>query len=871
MSRACPPWLAARLAGMCAPPSERDALIGDLEERFVCRARSRGRARAGRWYWGQAIGLAVALLPRRIASAFRSMVAPGTVRSAVRSLVRSPISSLVATGTLAIGIAAPTTMFGLLSGITGSLPGDPEDRVVLVNLFERETGTTVAVPWHVFEAWREQATGPARALSSIAAFQSDAGVSVGGGDAYASRYKGLYATSELFRILGVTPIAGRIYGEDELNDGIPAMLIRADVWEERFDRDPGVIGQTLRVDGERHVIVGVLPEDFGFPNDYVVWMEPSIGSDPNWSVLGELHGDGTPTVAMEQLASIVAALPKLERSTSDVPLVRVEAFTKAYWGKTDEEIAMLVRISILLMVVAAASVASIMLARGVVRMNETAVRLALGGTRGQVMAHLILEVVILAACGAALGLLVGYGALQALVRNVATYAVVIPYWMNFGIGWPSVLLALTLSFLAVIVSGGIPALRASNVNLESALRSGANAGHKGSVRLMRFIVGVEVTLSSTLLMVTGVAIETAILSQDRGIEFTADGVLTGRLALEEFDYPTEEDRRELATRFLDAVRAHPSVTQASLSTVLPGMAGSSRRVGLAEAPGGVAVAPRAQVRVVDPGFFSMFGLDVSIGRILSASDAGESERVAVVNEAFVRQRLTQGEALGRLIEVELTAGTPYTARIVGVVEDPGVTPFSQGRASPGVYLTLSQYLPRGISVMSTTKAGTSGLQVWNQSLATIDPNLPIGQVLTMNEVLSRAQSNSRRNNFIGGTFGVLALLLSLVGLNGVHAFLMERRTREIGIRRALGADSARVLRENLLRGLRPVWIGLALGLGAGILLLRVMVGNTLGPELSPVLSYILTPTIVIAASVLAIWSPTRGASRADPLEALKGG
>lgn len=861
-----PPRVADWLAGVSTPPPDRDQVLGDLHERFVRRVASLGPRAAKRWYRAQALRLFVALVPRRVLRSIPEIVAPGTVRSALRSIVRSPRESLLAATTLAVGIAAPGAMFALADGATASLPRDPEDRVVRISVVDRRGRTHMGIPWPLFEAWRQSATGPGRALSSLEAFRSPAPgqVAVGGGEGYATRYWGVYATAGLLHLLKVRPVVGRLYAENE-DGGLPAVLIREDVWQERFDGDPQAIGQVLRVDGVDHLVVGVLPARFGFPVDHRIWMQPSGDEDQAWSVVGRLVDDASSATAGEQLAAVLAPAPGGEGPSGVT--VRVQRFTKAHMAGEDDTARLVGMVSLILVLVTAVNVAAIMLARGVSRSRETAVRLAIGASRGHVIALTLTEALLLAVGGGVLGLLLSRLALRAMLGYLLNQATILPYWVDFHLGARSIVIASILAVVALAVAGGVPALRSSRTDLDGALRREAHGRPGGSAWALTAVVGLEVTLACFLLSVSSVVVQEALTNLRTAAAFPTEGVHTGQLVLRAPDYPDEDARRRFLGRLSDALRTDASVHDVALTSALPGKEGWSLAVGVDGVDADPAEAAPAQIRMVDAPFFSMLGLRAASGRLLSEEDRARTTAVAVVNGAFVRDRGIEGDVVGRRLAVaHARDGAEYAATIVGVVDDRGVTLDERGRPSPGVYLALGQLPPRGTYLMARTREGVSLLQVWQEAVATLDPYLPLGEVRSLDEALSRGQGAATLYLSVFMGLGVATFLVALVGLHGVHSFLLARRVRDIGVRRALGARAGQLIRQSMMRGLRPVWVGLLLGAVPGFLAARSVL-----PIRPHVLTLALAPVLLVATSVFALWGPTRRASQADPMEVLREG
>jgi putative ABC transport system permease protein len=863
------PRLAARLVSLCVPERDRASLLGDLQERFARRASTGGPASARRWYWRQTFGVVLTLGPGRIFHAVTRFAAPGTARAAARSLLRSPGSSLACAATLAIGIAAPLAMFSLADGVTSSLPGDPDDRVVRVSWIPPSGGVRVSFPAPAVEVFQSGAAGPDQPLTVLAALGSSGRVAVGDGEQPAGRYWGVYATADMFDLLEVTPIIGRVYSEAE-RGGLPAAVIREDVWEERFDTDPSALGSVLRVDGVDHVVVGVLPRSFGFPNDHRIWMQPTEEDVGSWALVGRLAPAASPALARAHLASFQAAAGAARTDEPQVlPELHVERYTTAHFANDggDETSRAIGMLSLVLVILTGANVAAVMVARGVARSREVAVRMALGSSRAQIMALTLTEALFLAVAGGALGVLLGHGGMQVMVRYLSSQATIVPYWMDFELGIRSVVLGGLLSLLALAAAGLIPAIRTSRTSLDGALRIQSGGGRRGGVRLMSFVVGTEVALACFLLALSSAVIEQGLTNLRTGAAFPTEAIMTGNLALEPPAYPDEEARRAQFARVLEALRADPAVDGAALASELPGKEGAIRPAGPVSGDADVERLPAAHVRAVSDGFFELMALSASAGRLLSAADRASTEPVAVVNDAFARRHRLGPDVVGRRIVVnELTAGEPYEATVVGVVDDRGVTPWAAGRPAPGVYLSADQLTPSDVYVMLRVRENVAIPALWHDAVRPIDPYLPLGSVLSLEETLRRGHGAETLFTSVFIALGCMTLLVVLVGVHGVHAFSMGRRARELGVRRALGASTARVIRDGARRGLRPAWIGLLLGTPPGLLAARAVV-----PVTPTVLAVLLPPAIVAAGCLLAVWRPTQRACRTDPVEALREG
>jgi hypothetical protein len=384
---------------------------------------------------------------------------------------------------------------------------------------------------------------------------------------------------------------------------------------------------------------------------------------------------------------------------------------------------------------------------------------------------------------------------------------------------------------------------------------------------MAVVVGTEVAMACFLLALAGAVVEQGLTQLRTGAAFPTEAITTGRFSLGPPAYPDEEARRTQHARVLDALRAGPSVELAALASELPGKTGTVRPAGPLSDVEDAGRLPAAQIRAVSGDFFEMMALSASAGRLLSAQDRASTEPVAVVNEAFAaRHRLGQNAVGRRIVVNELTGEEPYEATVVGVVDDRGVTPWVAGRPSPGVYLPADQLMPGDVYLLVRARDDVAIPALWHDAIRPLDPYLPLGDVMSLAETLRRGHGAVTLFTSVFVALGVMTLLVVLVGLHGVHAFAMARRVRELGVRRALGATTGRILREGTRRGMRPVWVGLVVGTPLGFLAGRAVVPLGATP-----LATLLPPTLVLVGSLLAVWRPTRRAGRVDPMEALRDG
>ncbi len=859
--------IAAGLIAISVPAADRELLVGDLEEQFVRRERRDGLRSATRWYWAQAIRIVLVLGPRRVLAIHRHLVIPGALGVATRSLVRSPGTSIASCAILAVGIAAPVAMFALADGVTHSLPGDPTDRVVRLSQVGQAGRVELGVGWPAFEAWRRHAVGDGLALASIAAYRSEGPVAVRDGAEPAGRYLGAYATPGLFPLLGVSPRLGRLF-VPETSAGLPAALIREDLWIERFERDPDAIGKVLQIDGQDHVVVGVLPRAFGFPVDHMVWMQPRGSEEADWSVVGRLGPSGENEVAEEQLWAVLAARPadSLKRSGGAARAIHVEKFTRAHftYDRGDELSRDAGGVSLILLILTALNVAAVMMARGVARGRETTIRLALGASRRQVVALTVAESLLICMTGGVLGLLLGRLALATIVRHLTNQATVLPYWMDFSLGVSSLVLTGFLVLSALVVSGVLPGIYGSRINVDGALRANLGGGRIRMRRAMTLLVGLEATLSCLLLVIAGTVVAEALSDLADGVSFPVDDILTGQVSLEAPDYPHGGARSAFLSALLESVRAEPSVLAATWTSELPGKAASVRPVGLAGLDDEAFDLPPASVRSIDTDFFSLFPLKVVSGRLLRSDDK-LGDPVAVVNEEFARRHGIHGDVSGQTLKLPRLNGSGVdAAAIVGIVADQGITPHWRGQPVPGVYLPLRQEPTTHGYLLVRTQADTPFQDVWRDAVSSIDPYLPLGGVLSLDQALQRGRGSATLFMTVFVLMGGSTLLVVLVGLYGLHSFTLANQVHEFGLKRALGAQARAIAWDSVRRGSRPILAGVILGTVPGVWGAQLLV-----PAQGHLRESLLGPALLVAASLIALCSLTWSALGTSPMEGLR--
>lgn len=869
-TRPQPPRAAVWLVSLLVEDSERSHLLGDLEEAFVARLGRADRGAALRWYWKQVAILALGLTAARA----RTVVAPPALgldlRRAVRSLRRSPGLSLAAVAAITVGIAGPTAAFGIISGMFSPLPVDRPRDVVAVQVIDQVQGRDLPVPWEVYAAWRDGQT----TLSAVGAYHAHEEAVSGEGFSPA-RVETAQITPEVLEVLAVAPLVGRALDASDAEAGAsPGALIRADLWEEWFDGRPEALGAEIRVGDTFHTIVGIMPEDFGFPESERIWTPYRVGSgdDHGLDVVGRLGADGSRERARAELMTIHGRLAP--QTASDTPLaVLVDEYVLTMHGRRTRTLLWGLNLVVgLLVLIAAANVSALFLARGTVRVGETALRLSMGGGRWAVARPLMLEAFIVSMMGGGLGVVAAMNIVGWMGATLAARGS-LPYWADLGLSVPVMVFALLLAAGATLVAGVLPALRTSRLDLPRVMKGTRVGGVGGGTGLLPGLVATEVALACVLLLVSSFVVRGALEMVQRIGAFPIDGVLTAELVLEEFAYPHVDARGVFWTELQRSLGEMPGVDAVTLASAMPGDGTSNAWVTLDD----VAYDrdedwPRVQRRVVGPAFFSMFDLEPLAGRTFSEADAAGADPVAVVNEAYALQHLGGAVGIGRGLLVRERDGAPVAHEIVGIVSDPGVS-VDDGKRVAAVFLPVAQRRPDRLRVALRSRPGTTApLEVLSSAVGALDPDLPLDRVMTLEALVRRENDGGRVLGTLFGSLGLAAFLLAIVGLHGVVSFSTARRTYAMGVMRALGARPKGIVKDTMRRGLKPVALGLAVGLTLSWIVMPAITGELLGETGSsphdPLL-FIAVPATLAAAAVLAVLRPALHASRVDPVEALR--
>ena len=792
----------------------------------------------------------------------------GDLRYALRTLRRSPLHSVLTILILGVGIGAVTLMFSAINAsVLRPLPyPEPDQLVWLWKASDRVPQNSVS-----YDDLRDYRAGvdAFQELGATQLFNPRPLLSAAG---ESERIQGNRVTPNLFAVLGVAPIHGRAFRWEEAVFGGPAVTILSYAfWQSRFGGDSGVLGQTVDLDGTPTEIVGVMPQGFEFRSPVDLWLPTREGEgatlgrgNNNFFLVGRLREGVSLERAQVQIDAVAAQIQEANPEFAGW-FHWLQPLHEVFFGDVKNILFLLFGIVCLVPILACANVASLSLARATSRNTELATRLALGAARGRVLRQLVVESLLLAIAGGALGLALTMGG-GALLRSLGPAT--LPRLEEIGIDGPVLVFTFLVSLLTVPLFGVLPALRGTDFDLARALRFGGRGGGDGRSRSRSVLVVSQVALSMTLLISSGLLFRSFRSLQEVDPGFRVESLLTAGIQLPDFKY---SDPQELGSSWegaLDRIRALPGVESAGAADWLPVNPGggpwnslSRQDRPLEEGEQGTG----ATRKFVSVSFFETLGVPMLAGRTFTRDDTPDTPPVMVLSEELSESLFPGEDPLGRMV---MLWGSPF--QVVGVATHLAESGLGVvGR--PAFYISSKQFPQSGLQLVVRT-AGDDPLSivsVLRQTLRELDPDISLAGFQTMETRISGTLTQPRFRTTLVGAFSLAGLLLAAFGLYGVLAFLVTRRRHEIGIRMAVGARTGNVVGLVLRHGLGLVGVGAALGvLGGGVasvFLKSLLFGTSLVDPITLGGSTLILLTVALGASLLPAWR----AAKVDPLESLR--
>ena len=798
------------------------------------------------------------------------------LRYALRRLIKSPAFTAVALLTLALGIGANTAIFSVVHAVLlKPLPyADPDNIVSIFHLSEGQR-TTMSGP-NFYDVAKLSKT-----LEEAAAYTRARQILTGRGEPV--RLDGAQVSASLFNLLGVRPMLGRVFRpEDNQSGNTRVAILSYNLWQQRFGGNPKVIGTTMTLDGVSHEIVGVMPQGFSFPAARMLWTPLAYTEDFTtkqrgaWylQAIGRVRAGSTPEQSNAEVETIGRQLAQKYPDNNEGVGMGTLPLHEAMVGDIRKSFGLLLGAVGFVLLIACVNVANLLLARAASRENEMAVRAALGAARGRIIRQLLTESLILGVVGGALGLLVAVWGIEALL---AMEPAGIPRLADVSVDPFVIAFTLGLSLLTGLLFGVVPALQASRSGISSTLKEGGrgNMSSRGSARMRSALVIAEVALAVTLLAGAGLLIRSfgKLAAVDPG--FKVAPALAFDLSLPDSRYEKEAQQIAFFDQLLPKLRAIPGVESAAAVISLP-LTGSSIVLTFEVAgrpPVPPSQQPAIQVRIATPEYFSTIGIPLKRGRLFSDDDRWGSTQVVVITEAAAKQYFPAEDPIGKRITLGWGRG-PGTPRaggevvgIIGDIKDEGLAEPDP----PQLYLPYRQWPIESMSiVMKTAVPPTSVTEVARRAVYSIDGNLPVSNVRTLEQIVAKSISQPRFYMTLLAIFAGVAVALAAIGIFGVLSYAVAQRTREIGIRMALGAHQRTVLGLIVKEAMLMAVGGVLLGLLLAIPLTRWLVAKLLfeTPANDPLTFFSVAGTLTLIA-VLAAYVPARRATRVDPMIALR--
>ncbi|MFL6333867.1 MAG: ABC transporter permease [Pyrinomonadaceae bacterium] len=795
------------------------------------------------------------------------------VRFGLRLLWKRPGFTAVALAVLALGVGANTAIFSVVNAVLlRPLPYPGAERVVVfegVNPSKGIKESNVSAP--DFADWQTQA----RSLEALAMYYPG-GTNLTGADE-PERVTVAWVGADFFRVIGVGAARGRTLLPEEDRPGGPnVVVISHGLWQRRFGSDPGVVGRTMEMSGQKWEIIGVMPAGFNFPQRAQVWgpLQLDVAQEPRDNrgvfVLGRLREGVTLGAAQAEMDAISARLAEAYAVTNAGWSVRLQTLKDTLVGELKTTLFMLLAGVGLLLLIACANVANLLLARASGRRREIALRLALGASRARIARQMLTEGVLLSLAGGALGAALSVWLTDLLVALAPADT---PRLAEASADWRVLLFAVGASVLTGIAFGLAPAWQASRYDLNEPLKEGGRGLSGSRSRLRSGLVVAEVALSLLLLAGAGLLVKSFTRLQAVDPGFDPEGVITMRVSLPGARYKEPARRAEFFAALTERVKAVPGVESAGATIALP-LNGSNYQIGRGFIREGRPETPEedtdASYSVVTPGYFRAMRIPLRAGRVFDERDRMESAKVVVINEAFARKAFPGEDPLGKRIHI--WRDEKFLREVVGVVGDTKPWLLDAQEAALQMYVPHPQDAEwAGLSLVVRARGAEPGSLVGRvrEEVRALDRELPVYDVKTLDKVVADSTAYRRVAMFLMAGFACSALLLAGVGLYGVVSYSVAQRTREIGVRLALGARGRDILGLVVRQGMLLTLAGLALGLACAFALTRLIAGLLYGVTATDPVVYLAVSLLLAAVALLACLVPARRATKVDPMVALR--
>ncbi len=803
------------------------------------------------------------------------------LRYALRLLLKTPGFSFTAAFSFSLGIGLVATQFSLVDAVLlRGLPLPDFDHLYHLAYQDPKSsdlGRWEPIPHRDYVALAERQT----VFQSVAATQWS-GVNLSGPGRVPSRHTGAFVTANLKDVLRVQPMLGRWFTDEDNRPGQPLFVVLSHaLWQEQFGGAPDVLGRAVSINGAPATVIGVMPPKFSFPGYENLWVNlHTIPGDPRdrlvdrVEVVGRLKPGVTPEQARAETDLLAAGFAKTwPESNAGYVRMNLQKLGVAYSGGGAQPLLYLMQaMTVLILVLACVNVASMLLGRASQRTREFAVRAAVGATRQRLLRLGLIESIFLAALGCLGGLIValyGIDFLQTYLVNSGT----VPNWMEFRLDHRVLVVAMAATLIAGVLAGIVPAWQSSHIDVNTALKDDSRAASGlGLGGIARWLVTAQIAFASALLVAAGVLSYTVFQTRQANVRYDPDKLLTGRIEVQEGTQATPEARARFYRRLLDRLQSEPGVEAVAVTSRNLIANGVPAQVG----PEGVTYAhdndrPTTWLEVVSPDYFRLVSARAVAGRLFdSREQMPGAPLAAIVNESFARKFWPDADPLGRRFRSSQTQDR--WVAVIGVVPDlqmQGIMA-ERGQDEAGFYLSQDQMGWGWLDLFIRTKGDPLSLvDPVRKAIASIDPNQPIYSVGTLSSQMVQALRAFSIIGIMAAIFAVITLFLGALGVYGVTAQAVSRRTREFGIRMALGSTVSQLMSLVLRQGGTHIGLGLGVGLACGFLLTLPLAQIFGGNVANQPGIYVVVAATIAVVGLVALWLPARRTARVDPLVALR--
>ncbi len=790
------------------------------------------------------------------------------VAYSLRLMRKAPLFTAAVVLTIGLAIAATATIFSVVNAqMLRPLPFKDPDRLLLV--YERNDKLHAPV-YNVsvlnFLDWRAQTQS-----FDLAAVNPSNYILTGTGDP--EQLAGNSISPGLPRVLGIPLLAGRAFTPEEEKPGAaPVAIIGEAFWQRHFGKDANILGRTINLDGNATTIVGIAPATLNLLATGDIYTPLTIDPAKEMRlshalfVVGRLKPGVSVQQAQAEMNTISDGMKQQYPELRDWGVNLVSMFDTFVSPQLKTQLLVLLAAVSFVLLIACANIANLLLARTAARQHEMAVRTALGASQGRLVRQLLIESVTLSWSGGLVGLLATWWSVRAMNRWLPPSTLPIP---TIEVDSHVLLFALGTTGLTGLIFGIVPALRAAKVKVNEVLKTGRRGSSGGiRTRMRNTLVAIELALATMLLIGAGLFIQTLVNLQSVKLGFKPHGLVTFQVSLPPGKYPPKTKAPLFFREMIESLEALPGVRSASVSSGIPFGAGAYYSHPMMATENSI-LPPDAKVpidwRIVNPGYFKTMNIPLLLGREFEYSDAS-TPNIIIVSKATARTFWGDGNPLGRTLRRSADPSTPFT--VVGVVGDVRSNQLSE--ESPTFYYSITtRTMPVMDVVVRTDASPESLLPSIRKQINAIDPDLPMANEKTMEQWLTTSAAQPRLISILLSLFAGVALLIAAIGIYAVLAYSVSQRTREIGIRMALGATPRRVLELIVSEGMRVVLLGLVIGLAGGLALGRTVQSLVYGVGVRDPKIYIVVAAVLTAVALAACFIPARRAADVDPMVALR--